>query len=177
MSVRPFNRQPVLTDGALLLRPLERTDFEPLFAAASDPKIWEGHPANNRHEPDVFRRYFDERLKTQSTLIIIEECTQQAIGCSAYYTAPDMPDSISIGFTFLTRKHWGGKTNRQVKDLMIAHALKNFDAVWFHINLSNIRSQKATVKLGAKHVYTGTIDLSGGPTQWMCFKIDRNDWP
>jgi len=35
-----FDRQPILTGDSIELRPLRLGDFEALFEAASDPRIW-----------------------------------------------------------------------------------------------------------------------------------------
>src|SRR5204863_4133155 len=61
-AVRRFDPQPVLKGSLLELRPLRADDQDALFAAASDPLIWEQHPQRNRHEPEVFRGYFAEQL-------------------------------------------------------------------------------------------------------------------
>ncbi len=44
----PFDLQPVLKGEILELRPLRAEDFDDLFAVASDPLIWEQHPASDR---------------------------------------------------------------------------------------------------------------------------------
>ena len=43
-----MDRQPALTGELLALRPAVREDFDALFAVASDPLIWEVHPAHDR---------------------------------------------------------------------------------------------------------------------------------
>jgi N-acetyltransferase len=51
----PFELQPVLTGELLELRPLRPEDFPELYAVASDPLVWEQHPASDRYREDVFR--------------------------------------------------------------------------------------------------------------------------
>ena len=55
----PFDLQPTLAGKLIELRPLKPADFDALFAAASDPLIWEQHPENTRYKKDVFQTYFD----------------------------------------------------------------------------------------------------------------------
>ncbi|WP_315814835.1 hypothetical protein [Paraflavitalea speifideaquila] len=43
-----FSIQPIMENNRALLLPLEATDFEALYAVASDPKIWEQHPNKER---------------------------------------------------------------------------------------------------------------------------------
>lgn len=171
-----FNAQPELASDLLALRPLKPEDFDNLFAAAGHPEIWAGHPAKDRYKRDVFERYFDFLLSTKSALVVVDQASGSVIGCSRYYTAPDQPDSISIGFTFLNHAYWGGRVNFELKRLMLNHAFKTFSEVWFHIGPNNIRSQKATSKLGAEHAYDATLDLSGSPAPAMCFRLSKDAW-
>jgi|CXWL01.1.fsa_nt_gi RimJ/RimL family protein N-acetyltransferase len=99
--------QPVLHGPRLYLRPLKAADFDALFAAASDPLIWEQHPASNRHERKIFEQFFDRALKSRGALAILDKTTQKIIGTSRYYDV-EGTDSVCIGFTFLTRDYWGG---------------------------------------------------------------------
>ena len=168
--------QPELPGDKISLRPLRGDDFEGLFAAASDPETWAGHPAKDRYKREVFEKYFAFLLENGGTLVAIDNELEKIIGCSRYYFAPILPDSLSIGFTFLNHAYWGGSTNFAVKKLMLDHAFKEAGEVWFHIDPSNIRSQKATAKLGAKHVSSEEIDLSGAAAKWMCFKLLKEDW-
>ncbi len=68
----PFDLQPVLTGELLTLRPLRPDDFDDLFAVASDPLIWEQHPANDRYKPDVFRHFFRDGLESGGALIALD---------------------------------------------------------------------------------------------------------
>jgi N-acetyltransferase len=171
-----FNPQPRLFSSALELRPLKPDDLESLYLVASAPEVWEGHPAKDRHQREVFVPYAQSLLDSGTTLVVIDSQTDKVIGCSRYYVSPDQPDSISIGFTFLHHTYWGGATNFELKHLMLSHAFKSFAEVWFHIAPSNIRSQKATAKLGAEHVGDAVLDLSGSATLWMCFRLARETW-
>ena len=171
-----FDAQPTLIGPSLLLRPLHLHDFDGLYAAAADPEVWAGHPARDRHTREAFEPYFDFLLESGTTLAILDRASGKPIGCSRYYTAPDLPDDIAIGFTFLNNAYWGGATNFQLKRLMLEHAFASFPAVWFHIDPTNVRSQKATAKLGAVHVHDAVLDLSGKPAKWMCFRLDKAAW-
>lgn len=171
-----FDDQPALQGGTIALRPLISADLEPLFAAASDPAIWAGHPAKDRHRREFFTPYFAMLLERGGALGVTDHRTGQMIGCSRYYTAPDQPGTISIGFTFLDTDYWGGETNFELKHLMLDHAFGWFDAVWLHIDPTNIRSQKATQKLGAVHDYDAILDLSGTAAPWQCYRLSRAAW-
>ncbi|WP_414473868.1 GNAT family N-acetyltransferase [Microvirga sp. M2] len=171
-----FDAQPRLTSPVLELRPLRRDDFDGLFSAAAHPEVWAGHPAKDRHRRDVFEKYFDFLMGTRSTLAIIDRPSGKIIGCSRYYTSPDRPDAIAIGFTFLNHAYWGGDVNFELKRLMLDHAFGTYPEVWFHIGPDNVRSRKATAKLGADYVAEATLDLSGTAAPYLCFRLTRDAW-
>ena len=54
----------------------------------------------------------------------------------------------------MARKYWGGRYNREMKQLMLSHAFQFVENVVFFVGENNIRSQKATEKIGA--VESGT---------------------
>ncbi|WP_281281310.1 GNAT family N-acetyltransferase [Aliiroseovarius halocynthiae] len=95
---------------------------------------------------------------------------------SRYYVGPDAPDDIAIGFTFLNHRYWGGEVNFRMKQLMLDHAFLQFDRVWFHVAPDNIRSQKATMKIGAVFTSDEDLDLSGSVLAWKCYRLDRAGW-
>lgn len=59
---------------------------------------------------------------------------------------------------------------------MLEHAFKMVDEVWFHINPTNLRSQKATGKLGAEFAYEAVLDLGGKAVLWKCYRLGRGAW-
>jgi RimJ/RimL family protein N-acetyltransferase len=170
----PMDRQPTLSNGTLTLRPLMVSDRIALQLAASDPITWAGHPASDRWKPEIFDRYFDQLLASTETLVV--QANNEIIGCSRYYTPKEDLNGIAIGFTFIGHAHWGGLVNRQIKTLMLAHAFDHQDKVWFHIAPDNIRSQKATSKLGANFVSCGPKTVGDTLGDWMTYTLSKTDW-
>lgn len=176
MLAHDFDHQPDLCGSTLRLKPLAEDDFEGLYQAAADPDIWAGHPARDRYKREVFETYFASLLATKKALAVIAIDSGEIVGTSSYYTPPDLPDSIAIGFTFLARAKWGGNANRELKQLMLEHAFKVYDIVYFHIAPTNIRSQKATMKLGAVHLYDAELKISAAPALAKCYGLTRAQW-
>lgn len=142
--------QPTLVGERLLLRPLRSEDFGALYAVARDPEIWALHPAHDRWREDVFRRFFDKALASGGALVVLERDTGRVIGSSRYYHEFDGPGEIVLGFTFLARDHWGGATNRELKRLMIGHALSFAHTALFSVGETNLRSRRAMEKIGGR---------------------------
>ena len=143
-----FELQPHLVGDLLEVRPLRPEDRESLFAVASDPLIWEQHPAPDRYQEDVFKSFFREALESGGALIVIDRKTQKIIGSSRYFAFESTRSEIEIGWTFLARSHWGGKYNGELKRLMLDHAFKFIERVVFLVGPTNFRSQKALEKIG-----------------------------
>ena len=53
-----MDRRPALRGKLLELRPVRSDDFDALYVVASDPLVWEQHPARDRHEESIFRTFF-----------------------------------------------------------------------------------------------------------------------
>jgi len=171
-----FSFQPFIEGNEFSLRPLEEADFDELFKCASDKEIWSGHPSADRYKLEVFKPYFENAIASNAFVVVIENGSNNIIGTSKYYRHDAESTDISIGFTFLVRKHWGGKTNLEVKRMMLDYAFKFFDVVWFHVATTNIRSQKATTKIGAQFTHEEELNLAGNVELWRCYKIEKRAW-
>ena len=143
-----FDLQPNLKGEFIELRPLASEDWADLFSVASDPLIWEQHPESDRYKEDVFNIFFREALECGGAFVIIDKNTQEIIGSTRFYGYDPTKSEIEIGWTFLARKYWGGSYNWELKRLMLAHAFNFVENVIFYVGEKNIRSQKATEKIG-----------------------------
>jgi RimJ/RimL family protein N-acetyltransferase len=158
----PFDKQPTLAGDRLLLRPLRAEDYDEIYGAASDPLIWEQHPANDRHQPAVFRALFDESLASGGALVAIDRATGRMIGWSRYHGYEEAASEVEIGWTFLARAYWGGVYNGEMKRLMLAHAFAAVRTVLFVVGTGNVRSQRAVEKLGATRRAGIRVNANGG---------------
>jgi RimJ/RimL family protein N-acetyltransferase len=155
-----FELQPTLTGELLQLRPLLESDFEQLYAVASDPLIWEVHPAHDRYKRDVFEQFFRDAMKSGGAFLIADRKSGKVIGSSRYFGFDPAKSEIEIGWTFLARPHWGGVYNREMKRLMLEHAFRFVDNVVFLVGPENWRSRRAMEKIGG--VLIGTRAGSTG---------------
>lgn len=143
--------QPHLVGDRVELRPLRAEDYNALYAAASDPLIWELHP-DDRWREDVFRDFFAQHLATRGALLILDRADGSVIGTSRYHGYDPAASEVEIGWTFLARSHWGGAVNGEVKRLMLDHAFGSVERVVFFVAPENLRSRRAVEKLGATFV-------------------------
>jgi RimJ/RimL family protein N-acetyltransferase len=150
-----LDRQPVLEDERLRLRPLRPDDWDALFAVASDPLVWAQHPAHDRWQEPVFRAFFEDALANAGALVVIDKASgpnaERVIGSSRFQGLEEADGgSVEIGWTFLARSHWGGTFNHAMKRLMLAHALAHVAEVRFMVGETNTRSRTAMARVGAR---------------------------
>jgi RimJ/RimL family protein N-acetyltransferase len=158
----PPDFQPTLTGPTVIVRPVVAGDWVELFAVGSDPEIWKVHPTPDRYQEPAFRQFFDNAVNSKMSFVFVDRSTNRLIGSSRYYGYDPVRSEVEIGWTFMARSHWGGKTNREVKRLMLDHAFTFVDTVIFWVGEHNWRSQGAMTKIGGiKRDELFTRELSG----------------
>lgn len=150
----PFDPQPILQGELLELRPLREEDFRDLYAVASDPLIWEQHPVTDRYREEVFQGFFRDALASGGALVATDTKDGRMIGSSRFHGYDQAKDEVEIGWTFLARSHWGGVYNREMKQLMLRHAFGFVSRVVLLVAPPNMRSRRATEKIGGVCVGT-----------------------
>ena len=132
-------------------------DWDALYAAASDPLIWEQHPEHLRYTEPVFREFFRVALASGSALVAINLADGRVVGSSRYHDYNPESRTIEIGWSFLVRSHWGGRYNAEMKRLMLDHIFAFADEVHFVIGPQNIRSQQAIQRVGGTLLGTRVV--------------------
>lgn len=157
MELQPLHLKNELVE----LIPLQPEHFNELYAVASDPLIWEQHPNPDRYKQDVFENFFKGAIESKGAFLIKNTQTGKAIGSSRLYDYSPEKSEIKIGYTFFSRDCWGKPFNKEVKKLMIEHALTHVHTIIFHVGANNIRSQKAMEKLGATKISEESVAYFG----------------
>ena len=173
-----FDLQPInLKKGNFSLEPLQKKDFDNLFAIASDPLIWEQHPSKNRYQEEIFKVFFNDAMDSNGAFKILDTKTNSIIGSSRFYECNELKKTVAIGYTFFSRSYWGTECNKVVKLLMLNHAFEYIDTVFFHVGASNIRSQKAVEKLGALKISEIEMEYVGEPNRHnYIYQLDKSNW-
>jgi RimJ/RimL family protein N-acetyltransferase len=140
--------QPTLAGELVIVRPTVREDWDALYAVASDPLIWEVHPAHDRWQEPVFRQYFEDALASGGGVTIVDKASGEVIGASRYAFPDAVRDEVEIGWTFIARRYWGGRYNREIKRLMLDHIHRFVSGAVFVVGENNVRSRKAMEKIG-----------------------------
>lgn len=174
----PIPLQPAeLSNNLVRLTPLTATDFEPLYAVASDPLIWAQHPNPDRYKREVFTNYFTGAMESGGAFLITDRLSGQAIGCTRFYDYEAGLSALKIGYTFFSRSCWGKGYNRATKTLMLDHIFHYVDTVYFHVGNHNFRSQKAMEKLGAAKIREIDVAYYGEPVRTNVeYRITKAQW-
>jgi RimJ/RimL family protein N-acetyltransferase len=173
----PFDIQPVLEGKLVELRPLKDNDFGPLMLAASDPLIWEQHPAQDRYQRPIFENFFEDAIKSRGAFAVVDKETQKIIGTSRFCSFVPELKKIEVGFTFLKREYWGGTYNRELKTLMLNYIFQFVEEVEFKIGEKNLRSRRATEKFGAKLIEIVERTRHTGEVHSACiYLLKKSDW-
>ena len=172
-----FDRQPRLHDELIRIEPLQADDFEPLYAVASDPLIWEQHPNRERYKREVFATFFKGALESGGALRVHDQSSGNLIGSSRFYDVDEARGAAAIGYTFLARSAWGRRYNLALKTLMLDHAFRFVGRVVFHVGVNNLRSRKAMEKLGGVYAGEEVVSYYGEPSSTnVVYGIDKADW-
>jgi RimJ/RimL family protein N-acetyltransferase len=172
-----MDRQPVLKGERLVLRPLEEADRAAFLAVASDPLIWEQHPDPGRWREPACNAWFDGGLAEGGALAAVDRADGRLVGSSRYQSFDVGPDAAVIGSTFLARSHWGGPWNREMKQLMLAHALAALPRAVFLVGEANHRSRRALDKIGARLTdQTFVAELASGAVLHLIYEITRESF-
>jgi N-acetyltransferase len=172
-----INIQPILETEKVMLYPLEEQDFEHLYHAASDPKVWEQHPNKDRWKREVFKTFFVGAMESKGAFKIIDKATGSIIGSTRFYDYTANENSILIGYTFYATAFWGTGTNHAVKTVMLDYIFNQVATVYFHIGANNLRSQIAIGRLGATLVKVEDIAYYGEqPKLNHVYQVGKHEW-
>jgi N-acetyltransferase len=168
-----FDYQPHLRGPTLSLRPMTAADLEPLWQVSSDPLVWDQHPEPSRATRTGFERFFASGLASGGALTVTDNASGRVIGSSRYYDWDPERREVAIGYTFLARASWGGTANPEMKRLMLEHAFRWADAVWFHVASANLRSRRAMEKIGAQLAHEGQRPVQDRMIDFVYYRIDK----
>lgn len=169
--------QPILSNDFVRLQPLQKGDFEALYAVASDPMIWEQHPNKNRYQKEAFTNYFEGAMQSEGAFLVMDVAYGNIIGSTRFYDFNAEQSSVFIGYTFIAKAYWGKKVNTAMKQLMLAHAFQYVDTVLFHIGAENIRSQIAMQRIGGVKKRELVVAYHGEPDKLNFeYAIEKKDW-
>jgi len=172
-----LDRQPILVGDRVTLRPTRSDDWAAHWAFAQDPLMWEVHPAWDRYKEPVFREYFERNLASGGSMTAVDRMSGAVIGASRFWEFDPATGTAEIGATYVARAHWRKGANREMKRLMIGHALAAIPAVEFRIGVTNTRSRRAIEGIGARLTDRTDISMMAGmPTEHVIYELGSDEF-
>ncbi|MCE1176924.1 MAG: GNAT family N-acetyltransferase [Burkholderiales bacterium] len=133
------------------LRTILKTDFTPLHA------LIQAHPqayfySNIGESHEKFTLWFEQALADKA-YVVVDNPTGKLLGSSRFYNHNALVPHAYIGYTWYDTDVMGTHVNPETKLLMLSYAFEtlNLLRVGFEVDVDNLRSRAAVLKLGAKH--------------------------
>lgn len=145
-----------LESERVLLRPLERGDFEKLLEVAQEPEMWQFFRLGSLAERDRMAAWIDESLGLRERgvdypFVTVDVASGRVAGSTRFRLIDSANRSVEIGGTWLGQEFRGNGLNGEAKRLMLEYAFEVMKVVrvQFRTDLRNLRSQRAIEKLVA----------------------------
>lgn len=152
-----FNREYILEDDRVLLRPLKPGDGRNLqYFSLNEPDIWKYSLQGAAGEP-ALHKYIDIALKQRSTqkeypFIVFDKKAGKYAGSTRFYDIIPEYDFLQLGYTWYGKQFQGTGLNRHCKFLLFRFAFEELgvERLELRADNDNKRSIAAMKSIGCK---------------------------
>lgn len=155
-NIFDFNRDYILENDRVLLRPLQRDDFDNLlYFSRYEPEIWRYclvSAAGEKHLRSYIRSALEERRhRRQYAFVVFDKVKQKYAGSTRLCEIDLYSRTVQMGYTWYGREFHGASLNKHCKLLLLNFLFKSagFERVEFRVDVQNERGIQAVEKLGA----------------------------
>ena len=137
-----FKEDIILENDAVLLRPLQTSDFENLLEfSLNEPEIWTYSFMHAAGE-DSLKRYIELALegrknKTQYPFIVYDKIKKRYAGCTRFHMIDLANESLHIGYTWYGKDFQGTAINKNCKLLLLTFAFEKMEIVRVEFRADN----------------------------------------
>lgn len=182
-----MNITPIIMEGERVkLLPLDESHIDGLFAAGTDPRIWEVSmkPILSRSDAERFvGQALDEQDQGNGLPFAVWDHQLQAIvGSTRLFDISAAHRQLEIGHTWYQPSVWRSRVNTECKYLLLRHCFETLGTIRVQLktDLRNTRSQAAISRLGA--VREGVLRQhrilhDGYIRDTVMFSITDQEWP
>lgn len=150
-----FTEKYILENEYVLLRPLERTDFNHLMEySENEPEIWD-YNAGGANGKENLEKYIKNAVTQRENekeypFIVFDKTAQKYVGSTRFYAVFSENKTIEIGYTWYGQHYQGTGINKNCKFLLLAFAFDTLqmERVAFAANNKNTRSLNAMKSIG-----------------------------
>ena len=181
-----FEQDIVLENKKVILRSLQKEDFETLNLIAYHPAIWEVGMSNltqPAHLQDYIQSAIAERNNMLShPFLIVDKQHNRVAGSTRFGNISFANKRLEIGWTWLHPDFHGTGLNKACKFLLLQFAFETllFNRVEIKTDAINLQSRKAILKIGAKEegiFRKHQITSEGRVRDSVYYSIIKDEWP
>ena len=185
MEELDFNKEYILENDVVKLRPLTAADFDILAEfAISEPTLWQYSliPANGLKN---MQTYLDVALgdranKTSYPFIVYDKRKKAYAGSTRFYDYQKTHNTTQLGYTWYGKEFWSTGLNKNCKFLMLEFAFETLglDRVEFRADNNNERSKAAMQSIGCKieGVLRNNCISTTGRRDSIVLSILKDEW-
>lgn len=181
-----FDKDYILENDKILLRPMVETDFDLLVEfSTNEPDLWNFN-ALGPNNAENLKKYINTALlnrkaKIDYPFIVIDKIENKTIGSTRFYAINLTNKTLELGYTWYGKKYQGTYVNKNCKYLLLEFAFEqlNMKRVGFRANNLNKRSISAMKSIGC--VEEGVLrnfstDAKGDRIDAIVLSIIRDEW-
>lgn len=181
-----FSTSIQLEDDAVLLRPLQLSDFDNLLEySLHEPETWQ-YSLIQAGGRDKLKRYLELALEAKTAkreypFIVFDKRQQKYAGSTRFYDIQLSNNSLQLGFTWYGKAFRGTGLNKHCKFLMLDFAFRDLEIerVEFRADNQNERSIAAMKSIGCTEegvLRSSGPDGRGGRRDSIVLSILKSEW-
>ena len=182
----PFEKEIILENTAVLLRPLKISDFNNLVnIATADKSLFQFFPKAVYSET-LLRDYIDNAMeerknKTRYYFVIFDKKKNTYAGSTGFLNISNADSRVEIGSTWIGKDFQRTGLNRNCKLLLLSYAFEELGAerVELKTDERNTASRNAIEKIGGKFegiLRSHTLMHDGYRRNTVYYGILKNEW-
>ncbi|RZK42820.1 MAG: N-acetyltransferase [Pedobacter sp.] len=157
MASFTFSENIILEDNDILLRPLQRDDFNHLLHfAKEEPELWKYSLVQANSEENLIN-YIDLSLDGRASekeypFIVFDKINNEYAGSTRFYDIQLTNQTLQLGYTWYGNKFQGTGLNKRCKFLLLEFAFEKLgiERVEFRADNDNKRSIAAMKSIGCQ---------------------------
>jgi len=181
-----FNKNYILENEFVRLRPLELTDYKYLLEySINEPELWKYNSGGANGKENLLQ-YISNAVKQREKeeeypFIVFDKLKEKYVGSTRFYKISRFNETVDLGYTWYGKETHGNGVNKNCKYLMLEFAFEKIEVqrVGFGANNSNTRSINAMKSIGCsvEGVFRNyCLDNYGNRIDAIFLSILRNEW-
>lgn len=181
-----FDKEIILENDFVLLRPIREADIENLLTVATSDKDLLQFSPTPIYTKELLRNYIDNAIdnrkkKLRYTFIVFDKTQNTYAGSTSFLNISNADDRLEIGATWYGKEFQRTGLNRNCKYLLLQYAFDKLDAerVEFKTDERNLASRKAIEKIGGQFeglLRRHTLMYDGFRRNTVYYSILKSEW-